>query len=1180
MLPRRYHQSSRLDRAPGTTARRLDNHPLPSPQLRRRLRPKIHHSLLPILHIVPHNNQVHTRLAVASTLHAIRPPAPALAENGALHRHAELNLPHRAVAAAVAAHAARARAQLEPAQHARIPLLKHLGVRDARVRHVRVHAALACPRRPRARAAGNRLVVPEPVLVLARHGVLAARAEGEVVAAALAGRGRAERLEDHVGDTLRGEHVAADDGEPRARVEDAAVRDDDVDRREAALVERDLRRDEPAQAVDDSGVGDCDRGVGVAEDLRAGAGEVEGRGAVGGDGDLERDGGAVVHVVDGEEGLGAELGEGGLHELAHGVLGRVLDCVHVAVDGGEAVFGDEGLDQGDALGVGGDLGLEIREVVLQSAGAGAAVVLGGLLEQQATDFVFVEAALTDQLRRLDGGALLPESGRRRRHGAGEDATDIRVVAARGDVESNLLAVENGRDDGDVGQMRSSARRVVGNEDVTVLQLAVPQVVLVAHGELHRAEMHRDVGSVGDEATVGAEDGTRKVETLLDVGGHGRLLQGATHLFGNGHEAMTEDGQLNRAELLLLAVGLGDDLLGRAVDDNVAIEYSSSRRRRNENGLRIVDNQSRAGDAGANRDGLQLIDRSVEVAMALKVDLILAAGSRGSRGRARDGLHLRKGTLLNLGASGARRADADVVNDDVLLGEVEPEAATVRVLKFRLEVPVGALEDHQGAARAGVSHVEVGVVGDAVLGEALLHELKGGLGGEVLKLLLNACGGLVRVGDGGGALDLVHNVGQGHADGGVLVDDDTGDAQDSRDGARMLATRTAEASKVVNTSLVTAGFSEGTDRAGHALVGNLQETQSNLLGGEKRQARGLAVLVDLAGEVEELGGCDFAVQGLVLLGAEDLGEVLGQKPAEEQVGVRHGERAALTVAGRAGVSRSGLGPDVEETILPRQNRTTSGSHSVNIELRRLNGNAGGRRLEHMVVDTSVPRNIGGGTTHIESNHRTALLIVPGGLRVADDTTGRTGQDGLQTAELAVVHEAAVRLHELDAGSSRREPALEVGRDGVDVLANDGGEVGVGHGGHAAGHDVDHGLDLRRQRHGEAHLGRDAAHQQLMVRVRVRVDEDDGDGPEALLADLLQLRLDLGQVWPLQDPDGLAGDGGHQLLVVGCGGGLDGGRVLGVVLHGNALVDLDDFVKEDLWPRHREIEDVGSGLVSDG
>ena len=61
-------------------------------------------------------------------------------------------------------------------------------------------------------------------------------------------------------------------------------------------------------------------------------------------------------------------------------------------------------------------------------------------------------------------------------------------------------------------------------------------------------MHGQVGGVGHQIAVGSEQGAGEIQTLLDVGGDGGLLQHAAHLLGDGHEQVAENGQLNRIHL--------------------------------------------------------------------------------------------------------------------------------------------------------------------------------------------------------------------------------------------------------------------------------------------------------------------------------------------------------------------------------------------------------------------------------------------------------------------------------------------------------------------------------------------------------------------------------------------------------------------------------------------------------
>lgn len=224
-----------------------------------------------------------------------------LAQDADLHRNAEFDIADHAFPAAVLAQARAALAQAEFPQYDRVAAFEDLGVRDARVGHVRVHAAGAVPGGAGAGAAGYGLVVAETFCGRGGGGCdVAAETEGEIVAVALGGGAGGEGEQDYVGDALGCEDVAAYDGGFVGGGEEGSGRDEHPDGGEAALVQGDVVADEAAEGVDYGGVGDGFGGVGVAVDFGAGAGEVEGRFAfLRVDGYFERDGAAVVHVVGG-----------------------------------------------------------------------------------------------------------------------------------------------------------------------------------------------------------------------------------------------------------------------------------------------------------------------------------------------------------------------------------------------------------------------------------------------------------------------------------------------------------------------------------------------------------------------------------------------------------------------------------------------------------------------------------------------------------------------------------------------------------------------------------------------------------------------------------------------------------------------------------------------------------------
>ena len=115
-------------------------------------------------------------------------------------------------------------------------------------------------------------------------------------------------------------------------------------------------------------------------------------------------------------------------------------------------------------------------------------------------------------------------------------------------------------------MRPASLGVVGQDDVTSMQVVLQGLHLKPDGVLHGAEVNGNVRRVGNEAAGVIEEGAAEVEPLLDVGGDGGSLKNAAHLFCDGHEPVREDRELN-------GVQLGADFSSQVVADvdaNVAL----------------------------------------------------------------------------------------------------------------------------------------------------------------------------------------------------------------------------------------------------------------------------------------------------------------------------------------------------------------------------------------------------------------------------------------------------------------------------------------------------------------------------------------------------------------------------------------------------------------------------------
>lgn len=93
------------------------------------------------------------------------------------------------------------------------------------------------------------------------------------------------------------------------------------------------------------------------------------------------------------------------------------------------------------------------------------------------------------------------------------------------------------DDSQVWQVAAPCAGVVAQQHIARVEVS-PQVLdLELHRLLHGAQVHRNVGGIGDQPPIGSEEGAGEVQPLLDVGGDGRALQDAAHLLSNAHEAV-------------------------------------------------------------------------------------------------------------------------------------------------------------------------------------------------------------------------------------------------------------------------------------------------------------------------------------------------------------------------------------------------------------------------------------------------------------------------------------------------------------------------------------------------------------------------------------------------------------------------------------------------------------------
>ena len=162
-----------------------------------------------------------------------------------------------------------------------------------------------------------------------------------------------------------------------------------------------------------------------------------------------------------------------------------------------------------------------------------------------------------------------------------------------------------------------------------------------------------------------------------------------------------------------------------------------------------------------------------------------------------------------------------------------------------------------------------------------------------------------------------------------------------------------------------------------------------------------------------GGID--VERGVTAGAEHLREVLGTQPARHDVGVGHGERPAVAVAGGPGVGAGGVGAHPEAGAVEVQDRTTTGGNGVDVEHRGAHPDAGDLGLDDTLVVAGEVRHVGRGAAHVEADQRSnpaasAVRAMP--------TTPPAGPDN--NASLPLKRCASVRPP-LDCMNVRRQSA---------------------------------------------------------------------------------------------------------------------------------------------------------------
>ncbi len=419
---------------------------------------------------------------------------------------------------------------------------------------------------------------------------------------------------------------------------------------------------------------------------------------------------------------------------------------------------------------------------------------------------------------------------------------------------------------------------------------------------------------------------------------------------------------------------------------------------------------------------------------------LRAAGGGDRGAAGDGrLH-------------RDRLHRDRLHDDGLVRHEEGEAGQVGLLESLRHLRERAVRNLERGVRAVVAEVDpAGHVGIGA-GRAV--------GGEL------GAGRLLQVPEDPARQARRQGLGERGLDGGLAHRDDVGEADAvGRERARervnehashvergghragVLPARAAEGGQHVPGHVVAALHRDLLDRVRHVLHRDLEEARGDL----RRAAAVSGHRGDLAGQLGELCPCRVRVERLVAGRAEHLREVRRLYPAEQDVGVGHGQRAAVTVAGGSRRRARGVRADLVTAVVEVQHRTAAGRDRVDGQHRRAQPYPGHLGLVLPLELSREVRDVGGRAAHVESDHPVEARRARGAGH-ADDAAGRAGQDRVLAAERRGLGQPAVGLHE------QHPDAGEFGGHLIHVAAQHRGQVGVDHGRVAPGDQPHQRADL--------------------------------------------------------------------------------------------------------------------------
>ncbi len=779
-------------------------------------------------------------------------------------------------------------------------MLDDLGVGDAGVGHVGVHAARAVRALDGAAAPTDGLVVAEAVV-----------SEAQVVHRALAAAGKREGLDQGVHQPLRGLDVAAHHGRAAARIGgegrvEQPLGDPELHRLEQPLVERQVEIDEQAHDVHGHAVDDRRRGVQVARVHTRAAREVEHRLPVsdGQSGDERR---AVVE----ELAALADAGPQAPKRRPHLRRRQAAQGVHVPEDVIRSDRGGEGGKRCAPAQDGGQHRPQIGEVVGQRPGRERT------RREQLLDLFPPRLAAREQQGRRNHHPLFGQRARVRRYRAGAHAADLGMVGPAGNITEQLPGVVDRRHQGHVRQVRAAEGGVVGHHHVP--RTGRPEGDQLPDAEPHGAEVDRNVGRIDHQPPGGIQQGAREVLALLDVGGDGGALQHLAHLARDAREAVAHQLELDRRRPRTAVPGRG--LRRRphpGPDAAVPDRLRAPARGQHEGAVPLLD-QGRALDHRSRVELGRLVARHLA---PRPVDEAPLAGGRARGVRRCDARTFEGG---GLGPPAARH---DPQRHDL-------DRARLRAVREELEVrlperpgEIGALLrlDLERRVLTGVAQLDDAPgVTDGVAADPLLLERCDSLGLEIDEPTRKIRSDLVERPQHLPVREALED-GVPQPDGteqtGVTRQQHLLETQQIGHPAGVLAPGAAEGDQAVSGGVDPLAHRDVADRAGHPLVGDAQQPL------EHRLVRARVGRTQVLRELGEPGPRRPDVDG-------DR-ETVRHQASEKEVHVGQSQRPAGAVGGGAGARPRALRTHRQPSLLHPTDRAAAGRDGLDGERRGRQG----------------------------------------------------------------------------------------------------------------------------------------------------------------------------------------------------------------------------------------------------